>query len=116
MIQELSSDVRNSPEGTRLDKINLVVPSLGTVTGAGTVSPSNALDFKMLANLAGMGAGLTKVAGLGADGIPVSVGGTTSNPTFAPDMKAVVNGKLKTLIPGGQSNPLSGLFGKKKTK
>jgi AsmA protein len=116
MIQELSSDVRNSPEGTRLDKINLVVPSLGTVTGAGAVSPNNALDFKMLANLSGMGAGLTKVAGLGAGGIPVSVGGTTSNPTFAPDMKAVANGKLKTLIPGGQSNPLGGLFGKKKTK
>ena len=116
IIQELSSDVRNSLEGTRLDKINLVVPSLGTVTGAGTVSPSNALDFKMLANLAGMGAGLTKVAGLGADGIPVSVGGTTSNTTFAPDMKAVVNGKLKTLIPGGQSNPFGGFFGKKKNK
>ena len=64
--------MRNAPEGTRLDKINLVIPSLGTVTGAGTVSPSKALDFKMVANLAGVGAGLTKVAGLGAGGIPVS--------------------------------------------
>lgn len=115
-IQELSSDVRNAPEGTRLDKINLVVPSLGTVTGAGTVSPTQALDFKMVANLAGMGAGLTKVAGLGAGGIPVAVGGTTSNPTFAPDLKAIANGKLKSLVPTGQSNPLGGLFGKKKTK
>ncbi len=115
-IQELSSDVRSAPEGTRLDKINLVVPSLGTVTGAGTVSPNNALDFKMVANLAGMGAGLTKVAGLGAGGIPVTVGGTTSNPTFAPDLKAMANGKLKSLVPTGQSNPLGGLFGKKKTK
>jgi len=116
VIQELSSDVRNAPEGTRLDKINLVVRSLGTVTGSGTVSPTNALDFKMLANLAGMGAGLTKVAGLGAGGIPVAVGGTTSNPTFAPDLKAIANGKLKSLVPTGQSNPLGGLFGKKKTK
>lgn len=116
MIQELSSDVRNAPEGTRLDKINLVVPSLGTVTGAGTVSPTNALDFKMVANLAGAGAGLTKAVGLGAGGIPVAVGGTTSNPTFAPDLKAIANGKLKSLIPAGQSNPLGGLFGKKKSK
>ena len=54
-IQNLSSDVRNAPEGTRLDKINVVIPSLGTVTGAGTISPSNALDFKMVANLAGVG-------------------------------------------------------------
>jgi AsmA protein len=99
-----------------LDKINLVVPSLGTVTGAGTVSPNNALDFKMVANLAGMGGGLTKAAGLGASGIPVAVGGTTSNPTFAPDLKAIANGKLKSLVPMGQNNPLNGLFGKKKTK
>ncbi len=113
VIENLSSDVRNAPEGTRLDKINLVVPSLGTVTGAGTISPDQALDFKMLANLAGAGAGLTKVVGLGAGGIPVAIGGTTSNPTFAPDMKAVANGKLKSLIPG-KSNPLGGLFGKKK--
>ena len=114
VIENLSSDVRNAPEGTRLDKINLVVPSLGTVTGAGTISPNQALDFKMLANLAGAGAGLTKVVGLGAGGIPVAIGGTTSNPTFAPDMKAVANGKLKSLIPG-KSSPLGGLFGKKKS-
>jgi len=112
-IENLSSDVRYAPEGTRLDKINLVIPSLGTVTGAGTISPNNALDFKMLANLAGAGAAVTKVVGLGAGGIPVAVGGTTSNPTFAPDMKAMANGKLKSLIPG-KSNPLGGLFGKKK--
>ena len=55
MIENLSSDVRYAPEGTRLDKIDLVIPSLGTVTGAGTVSPNNALDFKMMANLAGAG-------------------------------------------------------------
>ena len=54
-IQNLSSDVRNAPDGTRLDKIDVVIPSLGTVTGAGTISPNNALDFKMLANLAGAG-------------------------------------------------------------
>ena len=113
-IENLSSDVRYAPEGTRLGKINLVIPSLGTVTGAGTISPGNALDFKMLANLAGGGAVVTKVVGLGAGGIPVRVGGTISNPTFAPDMKAVANGKLKNLVPG-KSNPLGGLFGKKKS-
>ena len=113
-IQNLSSDVRYAPEGTRLDKINLVIPSLGTVTGAGTVSPSNALDFKMVANLAGAGGSLTKAAGFGTSGIPISIGGTTSNPSFMPDMKGMANSQLKGLIPGGKTNPLSGLFGKKK--
>jgi AsmA protein len=114
-IENLSSDVRYAPDGTRLDHINLVIPSLGTVTGAGTISPSKALDFKMLASLAGAGAGLTKVAGLGAGGIPVSIGGTTANPTFAPDVKGMVDQKLKSLVPGERNNPLSGLFGKKKS-
>jgi len=117
-IENLSSDVRYAPEGTRLDKINLVIPALGTVTGAGTVSPSNALDFKMMANLSGAGGGLTKAAGLGSGGVPVAIGGTTSNPTFMPDMKGMVGGQLKGLLQGGdKNNPLgglTGLFGKKK--
>jgi AsmA protein len=120
-IQNLSSDVRYTPEGTRLDKINLVIPALGTVTGAGTISPSNALDFKMVANLnGGAVSGLTQMAGLGnkgSGGIPVTITGTTSNPTFMPDMKGMAGDQLKGLMNGGKSNPLgglSGLFGKKK--
>jgi AsmA protein len=123
-IQNLSADVRYAPEGTRLDKINLVVPAIGTVTGAGTVSPSNQLDFKMVANLSGgVAGGLTQMAGLSSkatSAIPLAIGGTTSNPTFVPDMKGMVGGQLKGLIQGGdKSNPLGalgGLFGKKKPK
>jgi len=115
VIENLSSDVRNAPDGTRLDKMNVVIPSLGTVTGAGTISPSNALDFKMVANLSGVGAGLTKVVGAGSGGIPVTIGGTTSNPTFAPDMKELVNSQVKGLVNGGKSlSGLGGLLGKKK--
>jgi len=118
VIQNLSSNVRYAPDGTRLDKINLVVSSLGTVTGAGTVSPSNNLDFNLVANLSGVGGELTKGLGAGSGGIPVKVGGTTSNPTFTPDMKGLLGNQLKNLaIPGGKANPLGnlgGLFGKKK--
>ena len=113
-IQNLSSDVRYAPEGTRLDKIDLVIPSLGTVTGAGTVSPNNALDFKMVANLGGAAGSLTKMGGMGAGGIPISIGGTTSNPTFMPDVKGMATNQLKGLVPAGKNNPLGGLFGKKK--
>ncbi|MGA3087654.1 MAG: AsmA family protein [Terriglobales bacterium] len=116
-IQNLSSDVRYAPDGTTLSKIDLVIPSLGTVTGAGTVSPSNELAFKMIANLAGVAGGLTKIAGAGSGGVPVAIGGTTSNPTFTPDMKGMVGDKLKGLIPGGKGNALGGLgglLGKKK--
>lgn len=119
-IQNLSSDVRYAPDGTRLDKIDAVVPALGTVTGAGTISPSNSLDFSLVANLSGaVGGGLTKIAGSGSGGIPVKVGGTMSNPTFMPDMKGMVGNQLKGLVPGGKGNNplgnLGGLLGKKKS-
>ncbi|MGA2002093.1 MAG: AsmA family protein [Terriglobales bacterium] len=115
-IQNLSADVRYAPDGTRLDKINVNVPSLATVTGAGTVSPSNALDFKLVANLAGsVGGGLTKAVGHGSGGIPVNVGGTTSNPTFTPDMKGLVGNQIKSIVPSKSLGKVGGLFGKKKT-
>ena len=50
VIQNLSANVRVAPDGTRADDINLTIPTLGTLTGAGTVSPTNALDFKMKAD------------------------------------------------------------------
>ncbi len=121
VIETLSSNVRYAPDGTRLDQLNVVIPSIGSVTGSGTISPSNALDFKVIANLSGIGGGLTKLAG-GGSGIPVAIGGTTSNPTFTPDMKGLATNQLKGLATGGKdlgnvtkSVPgLGGLLGKKK--
>jgi AsmA protein len=121
-IQNLSSDVRVAPEGTRLDKISLIVPSVGQLSGAGTISPSSELDFKMSANLSGGAVtGLTQMAGLGnasTGAIPFTIQGTTSNPSFRPDLKGMAGSQLKGLLQGtDKNNPLgglSGLFGKKK--
>jgi AsmA protein len=102
-IQNFSADVHAAPDGTRAENINLVVPSLGTVTGAGTVSASNALDFKMK-----------------ADNIPFLIEGTTADPKFVPDVKGMAGGLLNNALSGksGQNNPLSGVTGlfKKKPK
>jgi AsmA protein len=114
-IQNMSSDVRYAPEGIKLDKIDVAVPSIGTVTGAGTMSANENLDFNLIANLSGaVGGGLTKAVG-GGGGIPVKVGGTASNPTFMPDMKALATNQLKNLGNTGKAlSGLGGLFGKKK--
>jgi AsmA protein len=121
-IQNFSSDVHVSPGGIQTQNVNLVVPSIGTVTGAGTVSPQDALDYKMSASLSGgVGGGLTAVAG-GKGGIPFFIQGTASQPKFVPDVKGMVAGRLGALggqVPGGQNvqgltNAVSGLFGKKK--
>jgi AsmA protein len=126
-IQNASLNARVAPEGTRADAINVTVPALGVITGAGTVSPSGHLDFRMVANLEGGIAGeLTQKAGLGAGkgGIPFSIQGTTSNPSFVPDVASLASGVVKgalTNAAAGKVPPeaiggLSGLFGKKKQK
>jgi AsmA protein len=108
-IQNFSSNVRVAPEGTRADNINLTVPAIGVVTGAGVVSPSNELAFKLNANIGGMGA------------VPFVVSGTTSDPKFMPDVKGIATGLLNNALKGqganGQQNPINsvmGLFNKKK--
>jgi AsmA protein len=105
-IQNFSSEVRVAPEGTQASNINLTVPSIGVLTGAGTVSPANELAFKMNASMGGLG-------------IPFSIQGTTADPKFVPDVKGMATGLLKGLSgkgsPGQQSplNNVVGLFKKK---
>jgi AsmA protein len=109
-IQNFSSNVRVAPEGTRADNINLTIPSIGVVTGAGTVSPANELAFKLNAAVGGLGA------------VPIMVSGTTSDPKFMPDVKGMAGGLLKNALNGqtpGQQNPVNnvmGLLNKKKPK
>jgi AsmA protein len=102
-IQNFSSDVRVAPDGTQAKNINLNVPSIGVLTGDGTVSPANELAFKMKATLGGMG-------------IPFAIEGTTSDPKFVPDVKGMATGLLQGV--GGKTgqNAASGLTGLFKKK
>lgn len=106
-IQNFSSDVRVAPDGTQANNINLNIPSIGVMTGAGTVSPANELAFKMNASVGGLG-------------IPFSIEGTTSDPKFVPDVKGMAKGLLKGVLgdknSGQQKNPLSNLGGLFKKK
>lgn len=110
-IQNFSSDVKMSPAGTEANNVNLTVPAIGVLTGAGTVSPSNELAFKMKADVQGTG-------------IPFGITGTASNPKFTPDVKGIATGLLEGYLNNQgkgnnqqQQNPINnviGLFGKKK--
>jgi len=143
-IQTLSANVRNDPSGTKIDNLNLVMPSLGTVTGNGTVSAAGQLNFKMVANLAGAAGALTSVAGAAgggmtgalsslaggggggkgsSNGIPFMIQGTTSNPQVIPDVGGMATSAIKGgVVPGSKGSTASaatglvgGLLGKKKT-
>jgi AsmA protein len=129
-IQNFSSNVHVAPAGIQTSNVNLVVPSLGTVTGDGTVSPSNALDYKMKASLNGTAiSSASALAGLSGKGatVPFFIQGTASDPKFVPDVKGMLSSGLgKSLgknlgsqVPGGQNtqgvvNAIGGLLGKKK--
>jgi AsmA protein len=119
-IQNFSAQVHVAPEGITTQNVNLNIPQLGVVTGSGTISPQNALNYHMQAKVSGsMVGGLTQLAGLGKNNgtpeIPFFIQGTTSDPKFAPDVKGMLNSQLKgAQNPGGLLQGISGLLGKKK--
>jgi AsmA protein len=107
-IEKFASGMRFSPEGIQVSNMQLVVPDLGELSGAGKVDSDQALDFKMLANLkpAGLiGAGLSRLTKLNSMRVPFFIRGTASEPKFVPDMK---NAAEKTL-----GDTLRSLFRKK---
>jgi AsmA protein len=101
-IQTVRANVNSSPQGTRIDNLYASVPVLGTATGAGTVSPQGALNFQVVAKINANSSalsGLTSVGGaaLGqavstaaANGIPVHITGTTSNPVIQADINQLL--------------------------
>jgi len=105
-IQTLRANVTSSSQGTRIDNLYTSVPLLGTATGAGTVSPGGGLNFQVVAKLnTSSGVASQAFAGLGnvgggvlgqavttaaADGIPVHITGTTSNPVIQADLSKLL--------------------------
>jgi AsmA protein len=103
-IQTLRANLRSSAQTTQLSDIYGNLPQIGTASGSGTVAPSGALDFKLNAKLNNsnpVGAltnqALNTVSSFGGffrskgkstksaatnNGIPLSITGTTSNPTI----------------------------------
>lgn len=126
-IQTLSADIHQDPSGTQAQNLNLVVTSIGSITGEGNVSADGKLDCKMVAKLSGVAGALTTpmtmITGGGKTqngGIPFKITGTTSNPVFLPDVGGMAGSMLKgtASTPGNAASAaesaLGGLLGKKK--
>jgi len=117
-VQNLSTEAHVGPEGISTQNVNLNLPQLGVVTGSGTISPQNALNYTMNAKLSGtMMSGISSVANMGGNnGIPFFIHGTTSDPKFEPDVKGMLKGQFAGVKQNPQNlvNGLGGLFGKKK--
>jgi AsmA protein len=113
-IKTVRAEVKSSPQTTQLTNIYGDLPLIGTATGSGTVSPSGALDFNLVATfsaVSGVGAvagkAVTEVTGLvggflhqkkaagkhassANGGIPITITGTTSDPRIRANIKAML--------------------------
>ena len=117
-IQELSTNLRYGPEGTRTDNLVAIVSGLGSASGSGEISPGGALNYHLVVKLSAGGVGSVATTALsmlpGAfgstvsassrNGIPLTISGTTSNPVFTPDVGKMVGGAV-------QKNPISNSLG-----
>ncbi|WP_035351005.1 AsmA family protein [Edaphobacter aggregans] len=155
-IRSLTTNIHVAGGNVRTDNLALDVPALGTATGAGTVAASGALNYNVILKLTGIvgtgnsGGSTSGVGGIAGsllgmipnsgtagavggfatsalrNGVPVAIGGTTSNPTFTPNLSGVAvsgasafTGGNKAPSQGKQSttdaltNAIGGLLGKK---
>jgi AsmA protein len=93
VVQNASLNVQVSPGGIQAHDIQLNVPAVGNLRGEGSISPANALDFKM-----SVGLHTTGTASIIADkSIPFFVQGTSSEPVFKPDLKGIAREQVNSL-------------------
>jgi AsmA protein len=122
-IEKLTTNLRMAPDGLKADNFLAVVPTLGNLTGLGTIDSKNNLDFKMVATLvsaatapSGAAGGTTSGAAGGIGGIlsqvkvgaggckggattvPFLIHGTASDPKFIPDVGGLAAGMLKSQL------------------
>jgi hypothetical protein len=94
--------------------IRLVVPAIGSIAGAGTVSASHVLNFAMRATIQNAGGILSVLGPIGNTGsVPFFIAGTSSDPVFQPDMNGLANEKVGTMQDTGNQavKKASDIFG-----
>lgn len=128
-VQTLSGQLRVDSQGTHVSDLNMVVSSLGAITGAGEISATGQLDCKMQAKIQSSNQVVNTVAsaissavgGRSAGGaIPFKVQGTTSRPIFIPDFSGAARTAKGTGSTAGATAAskaagiLGGILGRKK--
>jgi AsmA protein len=90
LIRTLDVAVRVAPIGTQVTNVNVEIPTIGTLTGGGTISAMGEMDFAMRVKLADSRfvGEVSRILSLRqpAAGVPFRIIGTTANPVFVPDV------------------------------
>ncbi len=107
-FQKLRAYLRVTNAGVVADRIEAVIPAMGELTGSGTVSADNQLDFNLIVKVAsangvgkfGMGL-LTALHGSGdsgkGSGVPMRVTGTPDEPYITADVGGIVTKRAKSI-------------------
>jgi AsmA protein len=133
VIEKFTSNVHMSPSGLKADNMDLVVPSLGTVVGGGTLDSKNNMNFNLVATVnsavitaaAGAAGGaasgaISSALGGGAANcknggvkVPLQVHGTTANPQIMPDVGGATASLMKSQLScaGGAGGLATGIAG-----
>jgi AsmA protein len=132
-FQTIRTQLSLNNAGVKADNIYVNMPAIGEAVGSGTVSPSNALNFRLSMKVntsrgiggkaVGLLTALNGAAGktaaqAAANGVPVTITGTASNPVITPDVGGMLKNNASSLLGGqkqsgqGVINKLGGLFGK----
>jgi AsmA protein len=116
-FEKLHMKVRKTNASVVATDIDAVIPGMGELTGSGTVSPTDQLDFNLFVQVASakgvgkIGVGLlTKLSGSGGSsgngsGVPIHVTGTSDEPYITADVGGILKKKTKSIV---------SIFGKKK--
>ncbi len=108
-IEKLRVNVRITNASVVADKIDAVIPAVGELTGSGTVSSGDQLDFTLVARIESaegiskVGVGLlAKLNGSGetskkTTGVPLRIIGTPEDPSITADVGGIFQKKKKSI-------------------
>jgi AsmA protein len=80
-IEKMTTNLRMATDGLKADNFIAVLPTIGDLTGAGTVDAKNTLDFKMLATLTHGASGAAGSAAAGVSSATGALGGLLGQAT-----------------------------------
>ncbi|HTU50707.1 MAG TPA: AsmA family protein [Acidobacteriaceae bacterium] len=124
-IQNMKFDLQASNAGIQVKDIDGTILGMGRSTGSGTISPTGALSFRLVAHVSNargagkVGVGLmTKMNQFGksgsekeaAQGVPMLVTGTANAPVITADVSGLMHRNASTVV-----GKMKHLFGKKNT-
>ena len=128
-IEKFTTNVRMATDGLKADNMDLVVPTLGTVVGGGTLDSKNEMNFNLVATVTNstinntangaVNSMMGSVLGGGSNcknggiKVPLQIHGTTANPKFTPDVGGATANMLKAELScaGGAGNATTGIAG-----